>query len=84
MSPFTKCFDGRNLIMASVIGGNLNIIQYLLSFKYKIKSGNSKTQFKLNNFLLFQDNRGNTAMHYAYAHNYPEIRDLLRKYESTK
>lgn len=30
ISPFTKCFDGRNIIMAVVVGGNINILKYLL------------------------------------------------------
>lgn len=35
MSPFIKCFKGRNMISAAVIGGKTTVLKFILSYRYK-------------------------------------------------
>ena len=63
------------------MGKHLEVLEYILSFKYKPKDSADVEQ--LQKMLLDSDKIGNTPLHYAYALNEPKMRDLLRDYEPT-
>ncbi len=75
MSPFIKCFCGSNIITAAIIGDKLDVLNLLLSYKYK--TTNLEDNKKL---LMVPDDFGNIPLHYAYSFNRPHMRDLIRKY----
>lgn len=37
MSPYIDCFNKRTIITAAVMGKHLEVLEYILSFKYKPK-----------------------------------------------
>ena len=67
------------MIIGAVLGGQHEILAYILSFKYK--AWDDEDIHKLNKMLLMPDIMGNTALHYAYSYNLPKMRDMLRGYD---
>jgi hypothetical protein len=79
ISPFIKCYQGRNIITGAVTGKQPDVLKYLLGFKYR--AADEEDSKKVKKMLLSRDDFGNIPLHYAYSLNLPDCRDLLRNYD---
>ena len=65
ISPFIKCFKQRTMIIGAVLGGQHEVLEYILSFLYK--AWDDEDIHKLKKMLILPDIKCNTALHYAYS-----------------
>ena len=63
MSPSIKCYKKRSFFSAAMEGGHQEVLEYLLSFKYRVAG---KPADYVENSILDQGNQGNTPLHFGY------------------
>jgi ankyrin repeat protein len=76
-SPFLRAYKMQSILVGAIRGNQQFAVKYLLNFSYLIKDQDDYEKFI--EILLHRDERGNTALHYAYDLDQPEVRSLLKQ-----